>query len=248
MLAPVLKAVVEAMTTNETFFFRDKIPFGQFRDAMVPRLIATRTGRRRLRIWCAAASSGQEPYSLAMSLKEMGERLAGWRIEIVATDISIEVLEKARSGIYSHFEVQRGLPIGLLLKYFTQIGDNWQIAPAIRTMVDFRPLNLLADFAHLGTFDVVFCRNVLLYFDQETKSRVLERVARSMEHDGYLVLGAAETVVGLTDHFRPLAEHRGLHAPNTASFDPINGSVALNALKAAGIKGRPSLRLVAGAK
>jgi chemotaxis protein methyltransferase CheR len=240
--------VIEAMTTNETFFFRDKVPFEQFRDAIVPRLLATRTGRRRLRIWCAAASSGQEPYSLAMSLKEMAERLAGWRIEIVATDISNEVLEKARSGIYSHFEVQRGLPIALMLKYFTQIGDNWQIALAIRAMVDFRPLNLLADFTHLGTFDVVFCRNVLLYFDQETKSRVLERVARSMERDGYLVLGAAETVVGLTHHFRPLPEHRGLHAPNPASFDPINGGVALNPLKAAGLQGRPSLRLVAGAK
>jgi chemotaxis protein methyltransferase CheR len=241
------KQVVEAMTTNETFFFRDKTPFEQFRDAVVPQLLRTRAWRRRLRIWCAAASSGQEPYSVAISLKEMGDRLAGWRTEIISTDISNAVLEKAGSGIYSQFEVQRGLPIALLLKYFTQIGDNWQIAPTIRAMVDFRPLNLLADFSHLGTFDVVFCRNVLLYFDQETKSCVLDRLASSMERDGYLVLGAAETVVGLTDHFRPLPEHRGLYAPNATMADAINGNVALNPLKAAGLQERPSLRVVAGA-
>jgi chemotaxis protein methyltransferase CheR len=228
--------VVEAMTTNESFFFRDKIPFEHFRDTIMPELIATRASRRRIRIWCAAASTGQEPYSLAMSLKEMGDRISGWRIEIIATDISNEVLERARSGIYSQFEVQRGLPIALLLKYFTQISDNWQIAPSIRAMVHFRPLNLIGDFAHLGVFDVVFCRNVLLYFDQETKSRVLDRVARVMDRDGYLVLGAAETVVGLTECFKPVADSRGLYAPSAA---------AINAK--AGPKTAPSLRIVAAA-
>jgi chemotaxis protein methyltransferase CheR len=216
--------VVEAMTTNESFFFRDKIPFEHFRDTIMPGLIATRASRRRIRIWCAAASTGQEPYSLAMSLKEMGDRISGWRIEIVATDISNEVLEKARSGIYSQFEVQRGLPISLLLKYFTQIGDNWQIAPSIRAMVQFRPLNLIGDFAHLGIFDVVFCRNVLLYFDQETKTRVLDRVACVMDREGYLVLGAAETVVGLTDCFKPVADSRGLYAPSAAALDMAGAS------------------------
>jgi chemotaxis protein methyltransferase CheR len=155
--------VVEAMTTNESFFFRDKIPFQHFDDTMMPALFATRAPQRRIRIWCSAASTGQEPYSLAMSLKELGDhRTSGWRIEIVATDISNEVLEKAKAGIYSQFEVQRGLPIAFLVKYFTQIGDTWQIAPEIRAMVQFRPLNLLADFSHLGTFDIVFCRNVLI--------------------------------------------------------------------------------------
>jgi chemotaxis protein methyltransferase CheR len=227
---------VEAMTTNESFFFRDRIPFDQFRESVLPELMARRASRRRIRIWCAAASTGQEPYSLAMSLKEMGERICDWRIEIVATDISNEVLEKARSGIYTQFEVQRGLPIASLLKHFSKVGDNWQIAPDIRTMVQFRALNLIADFAHLGVFDLVFCRNVLLYFDQETKSRVLDRVARVTERDGYLVLGAAETVVGLTGAFKPVVDRRGLYAPTAAA-----GRVQAPA------KAAPSLRVVAAA-
>jgi chemotaxis protein methyltransferase CheR len=212
--------VVEAMTTNESFFFRDKVPFEQFRNAIMPELLATRAASRRIRIWCAAASTGQEPYSLAMSLKEMANAISGWRIEIVATDLSNEVLEKARAGIYSQFEVQRGLPIQFLVKYFSQIGDTWQIAPDIRAMVQFRPLNLLADFSHLGTFDVVFCRNVLIYFDQETKTSVLDRIARVVDRNGYLSLGAAETVVGLTDAFKPVPDKRGLYAPNPAKGMP----------------------------
>jgi chemotaxis protein methyltransferase CheR len=184
-----------------------------------------------MRIWCAAAASGQEPYSLAMALREMGSLIDGWRIEILATDLSTEVLEKARGGIYSQFEVQRGLPIALLVKYFTQIGENWQIAPELRAMVQFRPLNLLGDFSHLGVFDVVFCRNVLIYFDQETKVGVLDRLARITERDGYLVLGAAETVVGLTDAFRPIHDRRGLYAPSCA-----------------GKPTPPLLRIVAGAR
>jgi chemotaxis protein methyltransferase CheR len=204
--------VVEAMTTNESFFFRDKIPFDLFRDVVMPALLAGRAMQRQIRIWCAAASTGQEPYSLAMCLQEMGERIAGWRIDLLATDLSTEVLEKAKAGLYSQFEVQRGLPIGLLVKYFTQVGELWEIAPHVRSMVQYRPLNLLNDFSRLGTFDVVFCRNVLIYFDQETKIDVLDRMARIMQPDGYLVLGAAETVVGLTDSFKPLPERRGLYA------------------------------------
>ncbi len=209
--------VVEAMMTNESFFFRDKLPFEHFRDTIVPGLLAARAGQKRIRIWCAAAATGQEPYSLAMSLKEAARQVAGWRIDILATDISTEVLEKARTGIYSQFEVQRGLPIQLLIKYFTQVGESWQINPDIRAMVQFRPLNLLSDFSNLGMFDIVFCRNVLIYFDQPTKIGVLERIARVVERDGYLVLGAAETVVGLTDTFRPVAERRGLYSPNLAT-------------------------------
>ena len=207
--------IVEAMTTNESFFFRDKLPFEQLRDTIIPRLVAARAARRRIRIWCAAASTGQEPYSIAMSLKELNPRLDGWRVEIVASDLSNEVLARAISGLYSHFEVQRGLPIGLLLKYFTQQGEHWQISAEIRSMVQFRRLNLLSDFAHLGVFDLVFCRNVLIYFDRETKAGVLERMSRIMDSDGYLVLGAAETVVGLTGAFRPLVDERGLYAPAT---------------------------------
>jgi chemotaxis protein methyltransferase CheR len=213
---PLVVEVVEAMTTNESFFFRDKIPFEHFRDTIVPALMAARAAQRRIRIWCAAAATGQEPYSLAMSLKEMGSHIAGWRIEIVATDLSNEVLEKAKAGVYSQFEVQRGLPIQLLIKYFSQVGETWQIAPELRAMVQFRQLNLLGDFSHLGVFDLVFCRNVLIYFDQATKTDVLDRVARVTERGGYLVLGAAETVVGLTDSFKPCADRRGLYMPNTA--------------------------------
>jgi chemotaxis protein methyltransferase CheR len=212
--------VVEAMTTNESFFFRDKIPFDHFRDTIMPALLAARARERRIRIWCAAASTGQEPYSLAICLKDMKDKIAGWRIEIVGTDLSIEVLERAKAGVYSQFEVQRGLPIQMLVKHFAQVGEMWQIAADIRAMVQYRPLNLLGEFAHLGGFDVVFCRNVLIYFDQETKVGVLNRIARITAPDGYLVLGAAETVVGLTDAFKPMPDRRGLYAPSNGAGKP----------------------------
>ena len=203
--------IVEAMTTNESFFFRDKTPFMHFTETMMPAFIKVRSGERRLRIWCAAASTGQEPYSLAMCLKEMSQKLPGWRIEIVGTDISAEVLEKAKSGLYSQFEVQRGLPIQMLTNYFTQVGDMWQIDSSIRAMVQYREFNLLANMASLGKFDMIFCRNVLIYFDQPTKSQVLEQLSRQLTPDGYLVLGAAETVLGLTQSFKTVTGKRGLY-------------------------------------
>ncbi|MCW5687640.1 MAG: protein-glutamate O-methyltransferase CheR [Pseudolabrys sp.] len=221
-LAPLAAATVEAMTTNETFFFRDKLPFDHFRDTILPALTAARGRDKRIRIWCAAASTGQEPYSLGIIIKEMMAKdaaLSAVRFDILATDLSGEVLERARAGIYSQFEVQRGLPIQLLLKYFSQFGETWQIAPELRAMVQFRTLNLLNDFSPLGRFDVVFCRNVLIYFDQPTKISVLKRLARQMPEDGYLALGAAETVVGLTDVFKPLSDKRGLYVPNPAARD-----------------------------
>jgi chemotaxis protein methyltransferase CheR len=212
----LITQVVEAMTTNETFFFRDKVPFDHFRDTIMPEMLKLRAARKSLRIWCAAGSTGQEPYSLAMCLKEMSAALSGWRVEILATDLSQEVLEKSRTGIYSQFEVQRGLPIQMLVKYFKQIGELWQINPDIRGMVAHRQLNLLHDFGQLGSFDVIFCRNVLIYFDQETKANIFGRLVRSMEPDGFLVLGAAETVVGLTEAFKPIGDRRGLYRPNDA--------------------------------
>jgi chemotaxis protein methyltransferase CheR len=215
--SPALIAqVVEAMTTNETFFFRDKVPFEHFRDSIMPEIIKARAARKSIRIWCAAGSTGQEPYSLAMCLKEMSAALAGWRVEIIATDLSQEVLEKSKAGVYSQFEVQRGLPIQLLVKHFKQNGELWQISPEIRAMVQHRQLNLLHDFSSLGTFDVIFCRNVLIYFDQDTKINIFDRLARIMEADGFLVLGAAETVVGLTDVFKPFPDKRGLYRPSGA--------------------------------
>ncbi|WP_315730259.1 MULTISPECIES: protein-glutamate O-methyltransferase CheR [unclassified Bradyrhizobium] len=208
--------VVEAMTTNETFFFRDKIPYDHLRDTILPGLIKSRAARRSIRIWSAASSTGQEPYSIAMCLREYGPALSGWRIEIVATDLSQEVLEKSKAGLYSQFEVQRGLPIQLLVKYFTQLGEFWQLSADIRGMVQHRQLNLLQDFSHLGKFDIIFCRNVLIYFDQETKARIFERLAKVLEPDGTLILGAAESVVGITDIFRPSQERRGLYQLNPA--------------------------------
>jgi len=205
--------VAEAMTTNETFFFRDKIPFDHLREAVLPELMRARANRRSLRIWCAASSTGQEPYSIAMCLKEFAA-LAGWRVEIVATDLSQAVLEKSRAGIFSQFEVQRGLPIQMLVKHFTQIGELWQLNADIRAMVAHRQLNLLQDFSHLGMFDVIFCRNVLIYFDQDTKVGIFDRLARMVEPDGVLALGAAESVVGISDAFKPYPERRGLYRPN----------------------------------
>ena len=212
--------VVHAMTTNESFFFRAKIPFDHFRDTIMPALLQARAAERRIRIWCAAASTGQEPYSLAICLKEMKEKIADWRIEIIGTDLSTAVLEKAKEGLYTQFEVQRGLPIQLLVKYFAQLGEMWKIAADIRAMVQYRPLNLLSDFSYLGSFDLVFCRNVLIYFDQDTKVDVLSRLARVTAPRGYLVLGAAETVVGLSDAFKPVPDRRGLYAPAAPASSP----------------------------
>jgi chemotaxis protein methyltransferase CheR len=228
---PLIVQVVEAMTTNESFFYRDKIPFDNFSTVIMPALLAARANQRRIRIWSAAASTGQEPYSLAICLKEMGQKLAGWRVEIIATDLSQEVLEKASAGVYSQFEVQRGLPVQLLIKYFTQKGDTWQVSPDIRAMVQYRPFNLLHDFASLGNFDLVFCRNVLIYFDQATKIDILHRIGKLMQPDGYLVLGGAETVVGLTDAFRSLSDRRGVYT-----------------LSAAAAGAPPRIALVAGAR
>lgn len=216
----LMTTVVEAMMTNESLFFRDKTPFEHFRTMVMPALTAARRNSRTLRIWCAAASTGQEPYSLAMALKEMERDLSGWRIELLATDISNEVLEKARQGLYSQFEVQRGLPIQLLIKHFAQVGEAWQIAPEIRAMVKYRQLNLLADFSHLGMFDLVFCRNILIYFDQATKIDLLNRLAKIVASDGFLVLGAAETVVGLTDSFKTVGDKHGLYTPNIRPLKP----------------------------
>lgn len=222
--------VVEAMTTNETFFFRDKIPFDLFTETMLPALIAQRAAQRRLRIWCAACSTGQEPYSLAMLLEEYGSKLAGWNIEILATDLSGEVLNKAKAGRFSQFEVQRGLPIQLLVKNFEQVGDLWELSQKIRSKVTFRPINLLRDFTPLGSFDIVFCRNVLIYFDETTKVDILNRLSGVVASDGFLVLGAAETVVGLCDRFKSVPDKRGMYIRNTAAET-----------------GRTPMRLVAGA-
>jgi len=203
--------VAQAVTVQESYFFRDKVPFSYFIDAMLPRLMARREASRRIRIWCAAAATGQEPYSLAIELAERNGKHAGWEIELLATDFVEDGLRRARNGIYSQFEVQRGLPVSLLVKYFRKAGKGWELSSAIRELVEFRTQNLLDDCQALGTFDVIFCRNVLIYFDEATKRAVLARVAERLAPDGYLVLGAAETTTGLSHDFVAVPErHRGI--------------------------------------
>ena len=200
-------AATEALATHETFFFRDKTPFDTFESVIAPALKSAR-GAKTLKIWCAAASSGQEPYSLAMLIDEM----SGVSADILATDLSRAVVEKAKAGLYSQFEVQRGLPVQRLVKHFDQAGDQWRVKPSLRQKVRFEVGNLLDDFSRLGTQDVIFCRNVLIYFEAEAKAKILDRLARQLAPDGFLVLGAAETVVGLTEAFRPVPGQRGLYA------------------------------------
>lgn len=207
----LLREITEAMTTNETLFFRDQTPFDQLEKVVLPRLLETRKEKRHIRIWSAGCSSGQEPYSVAMVAKQLGAALNDWRIDIVATDISRAMLDKARAGLYTQFEVQRGLPIAMLMKYFSQAGDKWELDPGIRAMVDFGEFNLLNDPSPLGRFDIVFCRNVLIYLDQPTKARVLENICNMMPDDGVLYMGGAETVMGVTEKFQPVIEHRGMY-------------------------------------
>lgn len=207
------EAVTDAMTTNESFFFRDKTPFVAFTETILPTLAASRRDTGRLRIWCAAASTGQEPYSLAMLLLANKKLWAGLKVEILGTDLSQTALERAKLGRYTQFEVQRGLPIQMLMDHFEQDGTNWMISDEVKSMVKFSTLNLLGSLNIMGTLDVVFCRNVLIYFDVETKKKVLESIRAIIRPDGFLVLGAAETMMGITDVYQRLESHRGVYQP-----------------------------------
>ncbi len=209
--SPLAREFVEAMTTNESFFFRDDKPFTHLRRQALPRLHATRPAGARLRLWSAAASTGQEAYSLAMVVAEGRMALGNRNVEILGTDIAREPLARARTGSYTQFEIQRGLPMQMLVKYFRKEGTQWQLAEGIRTMVGFREWNLLGDLRPLGQFDVVFCRNVLIYFDQGTKARVLEGISRQLAPDGLLYLGGAETVLGITDRLVPSGSDYGVY-------------------------------------
>jgi chemotaxis protein methyltransferase CheR len=203
------RALIAAMTTHESYFFRDKPSFDQFRDVMLPALMASRTATRRLRIWSAGASTGQEPYSLAMVVEALGDRLAGWKIGILASDIDPDVIERARQGLYSQFEILRGLPIQMLARHFSRDGEDWRVSEALRKRVDFKVLNLLDSFQKLGSFDVIFCRNVLLHFDAGAKQDVLRRLRGVLAPDGYLVLGSDETSVSHIPGLEPLQGARG---------------------------------------
>ena len=204
-------SVVDALMIGDTSFFRDLRPFEQLCTEILPRLCATRGEHKRLRIWSAGCSTGQEPYSLAMMIDEIGEKLADWKIDIIGTDINRAALERARTGVYGRFEVQRGLPVRALLQHFTQEASGWRISERIRRRVEFRAWNLLDDPTPLGPFDVIFCRNVLLFFDLFMRGAVLGRLAKSLAPDGALYLGVAETVLGVTDRFVPISGQRAAY-------------------------------------
>ena len=198
------RKVVEAMTNNETSFFRDARAFGMIAKSILPTLIAERSAERSLHIWCAACSTGQEPYSVAMLLREHRPALDGWDIRITGTDISRSVLARARAGRYTQLEVNRGLPANLLVKYFEQHGTTWEISQEIRRMVEFRETNLIHPWPELGGMQLILMRNVLIYFDVETKKGILQRTGRLIDPRGYLLLGGAETTTNLDDSFETL--------------------------------------------
>jgi chemotaxis protein methyltransferase CheR len=197
----LLIEIIENMTTNESFFFRDFKPFDALRDKILPEIFAKHPEKNTFRIWSAASSTGQEAYSIAMTILESAS-CAGKQFEIIGTDIDLKVIEKAREGLYSQFEVQRGVSISLLLRYFTQEGDQWRVKEPLQRMVRFDQFNLLDSAGGLGIFDVVFCRNVLIYFDNPTKEKVLATVAKAMEPYAFLLTGGAESLMGINSPFK----------------------------------------------
>lgn len=200
------RKVVEAILTYETTFFRDIRPFEVLRDVVLPDLLTRRASHRSLNFWCAASAAGQEPYSVAMLLRESFASLDSWNIRLIASDLSREILERAREGRYTQLEVNRGLPARLLVKYFQKLGGYWQIHKDIRRMVEFQEINLTEPWPQLPGMDIIFMRNVLIYFDVETRKNILSRVHRLLRPDGYLFLGASETPIILTEHFEPLPQ------------------------------------------
>jgi chemotaxis protein methyltransferase CheR len=202
-------SVIEAATTRDTSFFRDSVPFDALRDQILPALLRARAANRRLRIWSAAAATGEEPYSLAMVIGEIPQ-ITAWEVQILATDVSADAIERAKAGLFSEAEVQRGLPLRLLAKYFRKESLGWRISDELRNRVELRVFNLMDCFASLGMFDVIFCRNVLMYVEAAAKADILKRLASSLEADGYLVLGAAETMLGTCESFTVLPRFSGI--------------------------------------
>lgn len=207
----LLQASLDAMLNNESFFFRDTAMFAALRAEAFPALRERRAQRKTLRIWCAGTSTGQEAYSVAMLFDSERDKWTDWKIEIVGTDISPSVIARAKTGRYSQFEIQRGLSVEYMLRYFSQDGEDWVIDPQLQAMVRFQEDNLLKPRAELGRFDIILCRNVLMYFAPETRHIAYSKLERSLENDGMLMLGAAETVLGHTDLFSATREMRGLY-------------------------------------
>ena len=215
----LLSDIVQAMTITETHFFRDRTPFYQFRDLVLPHLLQQKAEARSFRVWCAGCSSGQEVYSIAMMLEDRKEDLAGWTYEIVGTDLSIEMLARAKQGLYTQLEVQRGLPITYLIKYFEQENDRWRIHEPIRQMTRFQPLNLLDDMGSMGRFDVVFCRYVLGGFDPDVRKRTLAGITGQLTDDGVLYLGLDESAECLSGRLQPIPGARGLYGLDDSMAD-----------------------------
>ena len=212
------EAVIEALLNNETFFFRDRLPFDLLFGGPIKRLETERIRARKLAIWCAGCSTGQEAYSLAMTFLEESIRWQGWTIEIVGTDLSRSAVERARNGKYSQFEVQRGLPVVQMIRWFDEVGNQeWQVKPALRDAVRFQTGNITEPPPRPGKFDVVLCRNVLLYFSPEMRRLAFTRLAQAIAPEGTLMLGAGETVIGQTDRFVSDPETRGLYVPTAAT-------------------------------
>ncbi|MBI1853915.1 MAG: protein-glutamate O-methyltransferase CheR [Planctomycetes bacterium] len=199
------RRVVEALTTNETSFFRDMPTFDALNLHVFPDLIQRRSVDRQINLWCAASSSGQEPYSIAMILRENFPILSTWVVRHIASDLNMDVLSKAKDGVFSQLEVNRGLPAPLLVKYFKKRGVDWQISDDIRRMIHFSHVNLAADWPQFPPMDVVFMRNVLIYFDVATKRSILGKIRRILRPGGYLVLGSAETTLNIDDKFERVA-------------------------------------------
>ncbi|BCJ43134.1 chemotaxis protein CheR [Actinoplanes ianthinogenes] len=200
------RKIIDALTTNETSFFRDREPFSALTDVVLPELIKSRASARKLRFWSAASSSGQEAYSLAITLQEALP--AGWSFEIQGTDISTAMVERAQKAEYSQVEVNRGLPATQLVQYFERAGAHWRVIPALRKNVSFKHMSLTAPFPPMQPFDVIFLRNVLIYFDVATKRQVLQNAAKILRPDGWLFLGAAETTIGIDDNYERVAAGR----------------------------------------
>jgi chemotaxis protein methyltransferase CheR len=198
---PLQRKVIEAMTTTETLFFRDAKPYEALRNAIIPELIRLRSAERKLQIWSGACSSGQEPYSVSMTMHDHFPVLGSWDVRMIATDISQEMLARSRAGRYSQLEVSRGLPARYLTKYFDKVGADWQIHPELRKPIEFRELNLAGPWAALPPTDLILLRNVLIYFDTETKRQILARMRKLLRPGGFLMLGTAETTMNLDDGF-----------------------------------------------
>lgn len=208
--------VVEALLNNETYFFRDKPTFDQLPDHILPAIAKRRADTRRISVWCAGCSTGQEVHSLAMTFADNPERWAGWTIDILGTDISARAIEAARSGLYSQFEVQRGLGVIEMLRHFDETREGWRIKDETRRITRFQKHNVLGEPPARARFDLVLCRNVLLYFDQPTRERAFARLSSAMAHDGFLMLGAGETVVGQTSAFQASPERASLYQLRSA--------------------------------